>query len=202
MQGDAFSSEECAAIRDWVTNGGSQLLVTDYAPTAKKADLLAKEFGVKLRDGYAVEPNWHDQATRKWGFVVFSREDGLLVDHPITRGRTNSEALNKVVTFSGQGMDYPANAIPFLKLSNEAREYPYHEKMSGDDEYRSGAGSAEGVAFEFGRGRVVMLGDAAVLTSQVTHVAGKDITYGMAYTGSDDRQLALNIMHWLMRALN
>ena len=42
----------------------------------------------------------------------------------------------------------------------------------------------------FGNGRVVVFGEAAMLTAQ-------NINFGMNYPGTDDRQLTLNVMHWL-----
>jgi len=203
MQGDAFTTAEATTIRDWVHNGGSLLLATDYAPTAKRADRLADEFGITLRDGYAVEPKFHDPTGRKWGFVVFSREDGLLLDHPITRGRNGEERLAKVETFSGQCMSYPPSAVPFLRLSADARTYPYRQGVTPrEEDFQSAAGAAEGVAMEVGKGRVVIVSDGATLTSQLTRVAGRNLEYGMSHDHADDRQLALNIMHWLSRALN
>ena len=64
------------------------------------------------------------------------------------------------------------------------------------------AGRAQGVSFELGKGRVVVLGEAAVLTAQVLRTQdGKEQRYGMNRPGNDDRQFALNIMHWLTRLL-
>ena len=52
---------------------------------------------------------------------------------------------------------------------------------------------------EFGRGRVVVLGEAAMLTARLHRFDGRPI--GMNTPGYDNRQLALNIMHWLTRLL-
>ena len=67
----------------------------------------------------------------------------------------------------------------------------------------SAAGRAQGIALMFGKGRVVVLGEAAMLSAQLftgpaAQLVGKDeIRIGMNYPGIDNRQLALNIMHWL-----
>jgi hypothetical protein len=53
---------------------------------------------------------------------------------------------------------------------------------------------------QFGKGRVVVIGEAAMLTAQV--VGSARLPLGMNYPGNDNRQLALNIMHWLTGALN
>jgi hypothetical protein len=67
----------------------------------------------------------------------------------------------------------------------------------GDSLAAQPAGQAQGLAFEWGRGRVVVLGEAAMLTAQ-TH---KGIPFGMNTPGNDNRQFALNTMHWLSRKL-
>jgi hypothetical protein len=60
-------------------------------------------------------------------------------------------------------------------------------------------GRAQGVAMKFGKGRVVVLGEAAMLTAQL---GGPNKTpFGMNRPGTDDRQLALNIMHWLSKLI-
>jgi hypothetical protein len=40
------------------------------------------------------------------------------------------------------------------------------------------------------------------LTSEVTRGGGREFHFGMSHPGFDDRQMALNIMHWLWRLLN
>ena len=60
-------------------------------------------------------------------------------------------------------------------------------------------GYAQGVALQSGKGRVVILGEAAMLTAQVDAKTKKP--FGMNVQGIDNRQLTLNIMHWLSRLL-
>jgi hypothetical protein len=76
---------------------------------------------------------------------------------------------------------------------------PAHKPASPDEpapDHRqvSAAGRAQGAALSFGKGRVVVLGEAAMLTAQV---APRVFRFGMNLPGIDNRQLALNIMHWL-----
>ena len=53
---------------------------------------------------------------------------------------------------------------------------------------------AQGIALEFGIGRIVVLADAAMLTAQTGF---RGYRFGMNVTGVDNKQLGLNIMHWL-----
>jgi len=64
-----------------------------------------------------------------------------------------------------------------------------------DGKSASAAGRAQGIAFRLGKGRVVVLGDAAMLSAQVTGSDNQPV--GMNVANIDNRQLALNIMHWL-----
>ena len=51
---------------------------------------------------------------------------------------------------------------------------------------------------EVDRGRMVILGDAGMLRAQVD---SRGTRVGMNASGFDNRQLAINIMHWLSRVL-
>jgi hypothetical protein len=62
------------------------------------------------------------------------------------------------------------------------------------------AGRAQGLAIRFGSGRVVILGEAGMLSAQVIRIPGREPSYmGMNVPGSDNQQFALNILHWLSR---
>jgi hypothetical protein len=69
------------------------------------------------------------------------------------------------------------------------------------DNARSVADAAQGLAMEVGRGRLVITGEAAMFSAQVLHQRGRsDFKFGMNAPGNDDRQFALNTLHWLSRA--
>jgi hypothetical protein len=63
---------------------------------------------------------------------------------------------------------------------------------------RSARGHAQAVALVFGKGRVIVLGEAGLLSAQVDPLGFK---MGMNVE-SDDKQFALNLFHWLSGALN
>jgi hypothetical protein len=48
---------------------------------------------------------------------------------------------------------------------------------------------------KYGKGRAIFLGEAAMLSAQVT--GANQMKFGMNRSGIDNRQLALNIVHWL-----
>ena len=179
----AFTEAECDSVRDWIRAGGSLLLITDHTPFGSAAASLAQRFGVQMSDGYT-----YDGSNSEGGgsSLVFTRKNTLLGDHPITAGRDDSERIDRVMTFTGQSLQGPAGSSALLKLGKTAVD-------ERDGRRTSAAGRSQGVAFAFGAGRVVVLGEAAALSAQG---AGAD-RFGMNVPGLDNRQLALNIMHWL-----
>lgn len=185
----AFADNECDAVREWVKSGGSLLLIADHAPYGAAAEILAKRFGVEMSKGSIHDTAAQDSATPGW--ITFSRENGLLLDHPVIAGRSDSEKVSRVMTFGGQSLKGPEGSSMFLKLGETIMETP---PAAGEKE-TSAAGRAQGVALKFGKGRVVVLAEADVLSAQVI---GRERTpIGINSPGTDNKQLALNIMHWL-----
>ena len=193
----AFAEEECDVVANWVREGGSLLLIADHAPYGAAAENLARRFGVEMSNTDTVDASNHDLITGNEGFLVFSRENQLLREHPITRGRDAGEMIHRVLTFNGQSLNGPEGSTAFLALADTAVD------VSRDGSRNSAAGRAQGIAMEFGGGRVVVLGEAAMLTAQLAQIPFREpIRAGMNREDSDNRQLALNIMHWLSRLLN
>jgi hypothetical protein len=183
----AFTDAECDAVRDWVKEGGALLFITDHAPMGSAAQCLARRFNVNMSTGAVSDPQ-HSEGGESW--LVFSRQNRLLGEHPITRGRDDSERVNKIQTFTGTSLKGPEGSVPILKLADTAVDNSVDEEGKS----ASAAGRAQGLAFTFGAGRVVVMGEAAELSAQVI---GTDDKFGMNTPGIDNRQMALNIMHWL-----
>jgi hypothetical protein len=200
----AFTGAECDAVRDWVRAGKSLLLIADHAPFGATAAALASRFGVEMGKGYAwaVNNNGPEPSTT----MVYSRENGLLGAHAITRGVT------RVVAFTGQSLSVPSGAVVLLRFGSPAYESPGADSQADIAAFRDGkpttarniTGRAQGLAFDYGKGRVVMVGEAAMFSAQVarfTDPSGRrnEIKMGMNVPGNDNRQFLLNIMHWLTR---
>lgn len=185
----AFTEEECQAVQEWVKGGGALLLIADHAPAGGAAATLASRFGVDMSKGFTYDPANALPGTTS--ILIFSRENKLLARHPITEGRDESETINSVVSFTGQSLKGPANSAAILKLSDTATD-----KASRNAETSvSAAGRAQAVALKFGKGRVVVQAEAAMLSAQITG-ANKE-KMGMNSLGNDNKQYALNVMHWL-----
>ncbi|HKP37741.1 MAG TPA: hypothetical protein VJT71_12870 [Pyrinomonadaceae bacterium] len=186
----AFTDEESDAVRDWVSAGGALLFISDHAPMGAAAEILAKRFAVDMSKGYTDDSSSKD---REVGDILFSRANKLLGDHAITRGRNSREKINRVVTFTGQSLKGPAGAIALLNLPSTAVDTFPQTKTS-----QPAAGRVQGMAMTVGKGRVVVLGEAGMLSAQIDN---KGRVFGMNYPETDNRQFALNIMHWLARLL-
>jgi len=87
----AFTDEECDVVRDWVRGGGALLLVADQAPFGSAAQNLAKRFEVDMSKGLTRDPANCEKDSGIETFIVYSRENKLLPDHPITQGRSDAE---------------------------------------------------------------------------------------------------------------
>jgi hypothetical protein len=205
----AFMSDECDAVRDWVKAGGALLLIADHAPFGTSAETLAQRFGVSMSKGYTIDSTHADPESGNPSVLVYSRANGLLGDHAITRGRDSTERVGRIMAFTGQSLLGPEGSFAFMKLGDGARDLPLRTFAAARSwkmalsETAPAAGRAQGVAFAFGKGRVVVLGEAAMLSAQVILRPGgmAPIRMGMNRPGIDNRQLTLNIMHWLSGAL-
>jgi hypothetical protein len=209
----AFTEHECDVVREWVRDGGSLLLIADHAPFGNAAESLGQRFGVAMGKGWTFDRATPGGITTQ---LDFSRENGLIGDHPILRGRGPSEEVRHIRSFTGQSLGVPAGATILMKLSATARDAATPADLDAEDaaansndpsrvglQSRPVAGPAQGLAMAFGKGRLVVLGEAALLSAQVVRYAdGTEMRIGMNVPGNDDRQFALNILHWLSGLLN
>jgi hypothetical protein len=111
--------------------------------------------------------------------------------HPITEGRNENERVKLVRSFTGQSLKGPEGSIDILKLSDSATDKPTFQNETSV----SAAGRAQAIALKFGKGRLVVHGEAAMLSAQISGAEKR--TMGMNTPGNDNKQYALNLMHWL-----
>ncbi len=189
-EGPAFTTAECEAVTNWVSGGGAVLLIIDPGHFATAAEILAAKLEVELGKGHTTDPANTDKDANDTGVVVYSREKNLLLAHPITSGRSEAERVDRVMTFMGQSLKGRAGSEVFLKLADTAVD-----NVGSPAKIVSAAGRAQGIAFRLGKGRVVVLGDAAMLSAQT--IGSDKRPFGMNTPDVDNVQLALNIMHWL-----
>lgn len=206
----AFADTEIAAIKEWVSTGGSLLLVADHHPYGPAAAALARAFSVQMVGGWCDDEANVLAGTADSGAIVFERVKGMLGEHSILSGRGPDEAVAAVATFTGQSLIAPEGAAPLLKCADTAVDrVPTASKSvtAGDTttttfETRdtSAAGHCQGLAMPFGEGRLVVLGEAAMLSAQIDAKSG--LKFGMNVPGLDNRRFVLNTMRWLTGELD
>ena len=188
----SFTPEEIRAVREWVEEGGALLLIVDHFPMPATAGALAEAFGVRIHNGYAVDP----QAR---GPIVFRRTDKALLDHPITRGREAGERIDSVATFTGSAFQIE-RGDPILRFVG-AEAFSYTPAAFGrppdkDTPRTPISGWLQGAVLRVGKGRVAVFGEAAMFSAQLA--GPQKAPMGMnAPIAAQNPQFLLNVIHWL-----
>lgn len=194
----AFTEPEIKSVRAWVENGGSLLFIADHAPFGTSASRLAEALGVSMGLGYVVSAATGPPRSQ----IRFTGSQ--IADHAISGGRTRSERVKAVTSFTGQSLTGPAGSTAILRLPSDALEV----ENSDDADMlargqkvpaRSVGNRAQVVAFELGKGRVVVAGEAAMFTEQSMSNGRRTRQVGLSV--DDDKQFTLNVLHWLARII-
>ena len=190
----AFSREEIEAVYQWVKGGGSLFLIADHMPFPKAAEDMAAIFGFQFNNGYV------EELTNK--AQLFAVNKGTLLAHPILKGTGIKEEITSVKSFTGQAFLSPANAKPLLVFGDSAMSYMPEKswEFPADTPEISVEGWNQGATLEFDKGRIVIFGEAAMFTAQVS---GKEkMKMGVIAEGAEqNEQFLLNIMLWLSRKI-
>lgn len=188
-----FTGDELDALHDWVKSGGSLLVFSEHAPFDQAINPLLNRFGINSSVGTIADPVHHDQDFGRDGWVVFSRDNGLLnSSHPIANGRDETESINSAIAFGGSalsGSDYEN----VFRLSDTA-ENRQHPTGVGPQ----GMGDSMALAGEFGQGKILAFGDSNGFTAMNFEGEGDQVlSLGMNTANYDWKQLVLNSLHWL-----
>lgn len=192
----AFSNPEIAAIEQWVSAGGSLLLIADHMPWPGAAEELGRAFGVQMTNSFATD------ATCAEDEYLFERADGSLVNHPITDGGRLGERIDYVRTFTGQAFWLTEPGAPILKLKPDSVVLlpTVAWEFSSQTPRIPGNGLLQGAVLERGKGRVAVFGEAAMFSAQVSGAERRPM--GMNMPGAEQNpQFLLNVMHWLAEGL-
>ena len=190
----AFTEDEISSIRGWVEDGGSLLLIADHMPMPGATADLAATFGIIFYNGFAMRKGGGR------GPFTMRRDDSTLADHPITRGRSESERIESVMTFTGQAFRPPAGAMPLLIVpaGTEVLLPVVAWEFSEQTPRVAADGLLQGATLRVGRGRVAVFGEAAMFTAQRQVRDGNVTWMGMNHPkAKDNEQFVLNVIHWL-----
>jgi hypothetical protein len=187
----AFDTSEVRLVEGWVRDGGSLLLIADHLPFGGAAEDLAAAFGVLLSNGFAQD------AAGQMNFML-RRSDGLLHAHPVTDGRGPGQRVDSVMVYTGEAFrtSVPVDTLlamgpgSTLLLPEVAWQFsPLTPQIRAD-------GMLVGAALTHGRGRVVVFGEAAMLTAQLA--GPQRVPVGMnAPEAVHHSRLVLNTVRWL-----
>ena len=187
----AFSRSEMDAVREWVNNGGSLFLIADHMPIAGAAKDLAAQFGFEFSNGFVFD-------TLSTGPDFFDLKDNSLASCTLTKGRNDAESVSRIATFTGQAFRIPEDATSILTFNDRYVNFmpdtawvfhPETPKVSA-------GGWSQGAYKKFGKGRVVMFGEAAMFSAQLA--GPQQLKMGMNNEAAPQNyKLLLNIIHWL-----
>lgn len=179
----AFTESEAALIENWVKNGGSFFLILDHPPNAQTGRLLTAALGIDNRFASTYDPLSRDPAvdSNRAKTILFTRSKGLIGKHPIMNG------VDSVTTYTGESLIGPPGSDPLLILPSTATDLDW---LSETKQFRnrSAAGRFQAIAFSYGKGRVVMLGEAALTRPEFLSVSDRG-----------NWKFILNIFRWLAR---
>jgi hypothetical protein len=196
----AFTADELDALDAWVRAGGRLWLIADHMPFPGAAEALAARLGFGVINGFAF-------ATTDAGEVLpdaiqHTRAAGTVVGgHPITDGRGPHERVESVRSFTGQAFDVPDDAVVVLRMP--ARAVALLPEVAWQFDARTPTRDVGGMAVmaarTHGRGRVLMSGEAAMLSARYVEVEGgawAPVGFHVP-EARDNLVLVLNALGWL-----
>ena len=186
----AVTPDECLAVKRWVTEGGSLLIIADHMPFGGAATDLAAAFGFNWVNGFALRKDEERE--------VFSRKAGNLLPTAVSDGADPAERIDSIELFTGSAFLAPAEASVITSLLDDYRILlPTRAwQFSDTTAYIEGGHFVNGAMLPFGQGRVVCFGEAALFSAQLAGPQRRPV--GLNAPGAEQNaQLLLNLIHWL-----
>lgn len=203
--GSALDDDEVTSVKQWVTNGGSLLLIADHTPFPKVVENLALAFGFEFSNGHV-------------GRYTFRSADATLSEHPITNGgnKSSNEVLTplfipkfqqsaslssqitQVKTFGGSAFKSPDGAESLLTFGQGvfSTEPVIPFQVNSSTTRIPIEGWSQGAVLKFGKGRVAVFSEGMMFSSQLDVKTGAE--HGLKSVGAEQNErFLLNVMHWL-----
>lgn len=175
----SFTPDEILALKDFVYNGGSLLLIADHIPFPAAIYELAQSFHIHFHNVFA-----EDNGTGK--FTI--RNAGLASDSLLS-------GIDHIRTFAGSAfqIDTP-DYRPLLVMGNHWTIQTMG--ANGLSEKTSAEGLLQGALLEPGNGKVAVFGEVGMFTAQV--FGGMKTKMGFHANGAEqNKQFILNVIRWL-----
>lgn len=185
----AFAAEEVEVVRKWVSEGGSLFLIADHMPFAGAVEALAGSLGYTMYNGFAMAG-----PGRKYD--IFTFDNDMLKHTSLTDARS---AIDTIITYTGQAFKIPEKATSILSFDSKYKilmpEVAW--QFSKDMKMINADGLSQLAYSNYGSGKVVVSGEAAMFTAQ--KVSGV-VKFGLnSDMPNDNLELLQNILEWLAR---
>ncbi len=190
----AFTDAEIRAVKRWVHSGGALLLIADHMPFPGAAARLAAAFGVTFSNGFVL------RARPPRGRILFRLANGSLRKHRVLHATRHSRPVTRIMTFTGSAFQVKGPHAPLLVLGSGAVSLEPHTawRFKIRTRRRPVAGWLQGALLQPGRGRVAVFAEGAMFTAQRT-ARGRAIGLNVP-AARQNRQLLLNVLHWLVHS--
>ena len=189
-----FTNQELLALKEWVSNGGSLIILSEHAPIDKSMTPLLNTFGIQSSVGAVYDPVNCDSTIKLSLYetiLKFTKNNGLLnSDHPIITGSKKKELIQNIETYTGSALTGP-NYTTILKLGPTATIRKWNGILP------TGGGDSQCLAGSFGKGKIMAMGDCNGFTAMYVNSGGKKFYAGMQVREYDWKQFVLNTLHWL-----
>ncbi len=185
---------EIAAIVRWVDQGGGLYVSLSHFPGGSGALPLLEAFAVKFRDGYIYSkeyPSFTDPVNGHCShyFGMSARDNTLNTKHPIIK---NGLPVAKVDYLCGAAIfRNPEDAV--LPFPPGSENYNKGDTISESSDFYAGM-----IAFEYGKGKVVVAADQGMFRDFIfTFDTGEKVYVTITNPDNDNANLFINMMRWL-----
>lgn len=192
----AYSDAQISAIRQWVEDGGSLLILADHAPYGGGTSKLASVFGFEYLNGNAADTMMAELGIRRVD-IEYTPQRGLNSSHPVTDGSTGRAAIKRYFAFGGQAFIPAEGSKPLLTLPQGwSAIFTYGLRREIKTAPRIDAsGMSQGSTLEYGKGRMAVFTEAGGFTAQIVRGVNK---FGFnTPEGSENPEFVLSVLRWL-----
>jgi len=189
----AFTKAEIRVLENYVRDGGNLLLIADHMPYGGAAQDLAKKFGVNWNNGFALQQGQH------WPPSVFERSKNMIMDSPVTIDSKYTKKISYIASFAGSVFQAPENASPFM-IYDDSHVILMPDvawQFSEETKKENSEGWVQGACLKYENGKIVFLGEAAMITAQLGD-HGNKVGMNNPKDAPENAQLALNIFRYLV----
>ena len=174
----AFPEQEVHALDKWVKSGGGLLLLADRAPYGGQVRSLARAFGVTPDDNTILARDANGAPTGELTIEVARDGDPT---HPIFAG------VSRVVYVVGESLSGPGAIL-------KAPAGTYSGASAQATKGSPAAGKPLVLAFPYGEGRVVAIGDAGIASA-----FGSAGAPHRGISEADNARFVRNVFRWLAK---